>query len=136
MRRVNCSLSTGEEEDIREGDTHIAATPEKLASGYSSLGFRAIKRDRLVRMAWGTYHTDHTVDSPSLSRRAQPRVVPMNGHATRMWEKETVRAAEDSPRFAELMREETSTAAAGYPSLRARGTSRDPWASAWSTSDR
>ena len=27
---VNCSLSTGEEEDIREGDTHLAATAEKL----------------------------------------------------------------------------------------------------------
>jgi len=27
---VGCSLSTGEEEDIREGDTHVAATPEKL----------------------------------------------------------------------------------------------------------
>ena len=27
---VDCSLSTGEEEDFREGDTHIAATPEKL----------------------------------------------------------------------------------------------------------
>lgn len=27
---VDCSLSTGEEEDIREGDTHIAATAEKL----------------------------------------------------------------------------------------------------------
>ncbi len=27
---VNCSLSTGEEEDVREGDTHVAATAEKL----------------------------------------------------------------------------------------------------------
>lgn len=27
---VDCSLSTGEEEDIREGDTHTAATAEKL----------------------------------------------------------------------------------------------------------
>ena len=27
---VNCSLSTGEEEDIRRGDTHLAATAEKL----------------------------------------------------------------------------------------------------------
>ncbi len=27
---VNCSLSTGEEEDIREGDTHVSATAEKL----------------------------------------------------------------------------------------------------------
>lgn len=27
---VDCSLSTGEEEDIREGDTHLAATAEKL----------------------------------------------------------------------------------------------------------
>ncbi|WP_160666107.1 helicase-related protein [Colidextribacter sp. OB.20] len=27
---VDCSLSTGEEEDLREGDTHIAATAEKL----------------------------------------------------------------------------------------------------------
>ena len=27
---VDCSLSTGEEEDFREGDTHIAATAEKL----------------------------------------------------------------------------------------------------------
>ena len=27
---VACSLSTGEEEDVREGDTHIAATAEKL----------------------------------------------------------------------------------------------------------
>ena len=38
----------------------------------------------------------------------QPRVVPMNGHATRMWEKETVRAAEDSPRFAEQMSKSAS----------------------------
>ena len=28
--RVDCSLTTGEEEDIREGDTHVAATAEKL----------------------------------------------------------------------------------------------------------
>ncbi len=28
---VNCSLSTGEEEDFRENDTHIAATAEKLS---------------------------------------------------------------------------------------------------------
>ena len=28
---VNCSLTTGEEEDIREGDTHLAATAEKLS---------------------------------------------------------------------------------------------------------
>ena len=35
------------------------------ASGYSSLGFRAMSRERLVRMAWGTYHTDQTVASPS-----------------------------------------------------------------------
>ena len=28
---VNCSLSTGEEEDIRPGDTHMAATAEKLS---------------------------------------------------------------------------------------------------------
>jgi len=27
---VNCSLTTGEEEDCREGDTHVAATVEKL----------------------------------------------------------------------------------------------------------
>ena len=27
---VDCSLSTGEEEDLREGDTHMAATAEKL----------------------------------------------------------------------------------------------------------
>ncbi len=27
---VNCSLTTGEEEDVREGDTHLAATAEKL----------------------------------------------------------------------------------------------------------
>ena len=27
---VDCSLSTGEEEDLREGDTHVAATAEKL----------------------------------------------------------------------------------------------------------
>ena len=27
---VKCSLSTGEEEDVREGDTHVAATAEKL----------------------------------------------------------------------------------------------------------
>ncbi len=27
---VDCSLSTGEEEDLREGDTHLAATAEKL----------------------------------------------------------------------------------------------------------
>ena len=27
---VDCSLSTGEEEDIREGDTHLSATAEKL----------------------------------------------------------------------------------------------------------
>ena len=27
---VNCSLATGEEEDFREGDTHMAATAEKL----------------------------------------------------------------------------------------------------------
>ncbi len=27
---VDCSLSTGEEEDFREGDTHVAATAEKL----------------------------------------------------------------------------------------------------------
>ena len=27
---VHCSLSTGEEEDVREGDTHVAATAEKL----------------------------------------------------------------------------------------------------------
>ena len=38
----------------------------------------------------------------------QPRVVPMNGHATRMWEKETVRAAEDSPRFAEQLSKSAS----------------------------
>ena len=28
---VDCSLSTGEEEDLREGDTHMAATAEKLS---------------------------------------------------------------------------------------------------------
>ncbi len=28
---VDCSLTTGEEEDIREGDTHVAATAEKLS---------------------------------------------------------------------------------------------------------
>ena len=28
--RVDCSLTTGEEEDVREGDTHLAATAEKL----------------------------------------------------------------------------------------------------------
>ena len=28
---VECSLTTGEEEDVREGDTHVAATAEKLA---------------------------------------------------------------------------------------------------------
>ena len=38
----------------------------------------------------------------------QPRVVPINGHSTRMWEKETVRAAEDSPRFAEQMSKSAS----------------------------
>ena len=38
----------------------------------------------------------------------QPRVVPMNGHSTRMWEKETVRAAEDSPRFAEQLSKSAS----------------------------
>ncbi len=27
---VNCSLTTGEEEDVRQGDTHVAATAEKL----------------------------------------------------------------------------------------------------------
>ena len=27
---VNCSLSTGEEEDFRDDDTHMAATAEKL----------------------------------------------------------------------------------------------------------
>jgi len=27
---VNCSLTTGEEEDVRKGDTHVAATAEKL----------------------------------------------------------------------------------------------------------
>ena len=27
---VDCSLTTGEEEDCREGDTHVAATAEKL----------------------------------------------------------------------------------------------------------
>ena len=27
---VNCSLTTGEEEDVRDGDTHVAATAEKL----------------------------------------------------------------------------------------------------------
>ncbi len=27
---VNCSLTTGEEEDVKEGDTHVAATAEKL----------------------------------------------------------------------------------------------------------
>ena len=27
---INCSLTTGEEEDVREGDTHVAATAEKL----------------------------------------------------------------------------------------------------------
>lgn len=27
---VDCSLTTGEEEDVREGDTHVAATAEKL----------------------------------------------------------------------------------------------------------
>ena len=27
---MDCSLSTGEEEDLREGDTHLAATAEKL----------------------------------------------------------------------------------------------------------
>ena len=31
------------------------------ASGYSSLGFRASRAARLVRMAWGTYHTEYTV---------------------------------------------------------------------------
>ena len=30
---VNCSLTTGEEEDVREGDTHVAATAEKLNLG-------------------------------------------------------------------------------------------------------
>ena len=35
------------------------------ASGYSSLGFSAMSRDKLVRMAWGTYHTDQTAARPS-----------------------------------------------------------------------
>ncbi len=30
---IDCSLTTGEEEDVREGDTHVAATAEKLNLG-------------------------------------------------------------------------------------------------------
>ncbi len=33
----------------------------------------------------------------------QPRIVPLNGRSVRMWSKDDVRAAEDSPRFAQRM---------------------------------
>ena len=35
------------------------------------MGFRAISRDRLVRMAWGTYHTDQTGPRPSCTSWAE-----------------------------------------------------------------
>ena len=37
------------------------------ASGYSSFGWSARSSDRLLRMAFGTYHTDHRVDKFSFS---------------------------------------------------------------------
>ena len=63
------------------------------ASGYSSLGFRAMSRDKLVRMAWGTYHTDHTVTSPSLSSifRGKPLARRKASRSASGW------AAEKSP---------------------------------------
>ena len=61
-----------------------------------------MRRARLVRMAWGTYHTDHTAPRPSLKSwvRGNPSMDSISGTLASGWtaEKSAIACSEKERR--------------------------------------